>query len=138
MATPTVDTIQLTGIIVPAAVAIFVAVLYTRAQTKRDAREQLQATKDAADTQAALIRVQIETAKATAVALKEILGNIEVKVDGRLEKALEKIDRLEALLATVTGVAPPPPVAGQNVPAPGDPGTTTTTVTTIPPTPEVP
>src|ERR1700692_2446915 len=107
MAAPTFDTIQLAGIIVPAAVAIFVAVLYTRAQTKRDAREQLQATHDAAETQAALIRVQIETAKATAVALKEILGNIEVKVDGRLEKALEKIDRLEGLLATGERVRTP-------------------------------
>lgn len=39
---------------------------------------------------------------------------IEVKVDGRLEAALQKIDGLEEHLSEFTGKAPPPPVAGQS------------------------
>jgi hypothetical protein len=42
------------------------------------------------------------------------LGTIEIKVDGRLEAALEGIDKLQATLAEVTGVPAPPKVSGQS------------------------
>ncbi len=54
----------------------------------------------------------------TSRARKQQLNSIEVKVDGRLEKALETVDRLEGMIATLTGTTAPPPVAGQNVPLP--------------------
>jgi 1-aminocyclopropane-1-carboxylate deaminase/D-cysteine desulfhydrase-like pyridoxal-dependent ACC family enzyme len=52
----------------------------------------------------------------TRSASKKQLTSIEVKVDGRLEAALEKIDRLAAEIATLTHSDPPPPVSGLNVP----------------------
>jgi hypothetical protein len=64
---------------------------------------------------------------------KQQLQSIEVKVDGRLEAALVKIDGLQALVATLTGTNAPPLVSGLNQPAQGTPGTTTvTTVTETP------
>jgi hypothetical protein len=44
---------------------------------------------------------------------KAQLAAIQVNVDGRLEKALEKIDRLEGALSAITGVKAPPPVSGE-------------------------
>lgn len=47
---------------------------------------------------------------------KRDLASIEIKVDGRLERAFEKVDALEAKVAALTGGVAPPLVAGRNMP----------------------
>lgn len=47
---------------------------------------------------------------------KKDLQSIEIKVDGRLESAFERIDALEQFKATATGEAAPPAVARLNMP----------------------
>jgi hypothetical protein len=47
------------------------------------------------------------------LALHNSQREIKVSVDGRLEKAYEKVDRLELTVAALTGATAPPPVAGQ-------------------------
>lgn len=46
--------------------------------------------------------------------VKAAAAQIEIKVDGRLEAALIKIDRLESTLSGVTGFPAPPMVSGQS------------------------
>lgn len=46
--------------------------------------------------------------------VKAVAAQIEIKVDGRLEAALGKIDNLENRLSSFTGFPAPPLVAGQS------------------------